>query len=379
MRIALLCLASLALGACADQTGVMVRVSSTDLAVPTDLDGLTIRAHTPDALMTDHTYALTSGWPQSLLVRPASGQMLGDLTVEVTGSLGGAAIVRRVLATSFIPGQVRVLEVVLSRSCAHVACADGVDCVDGTCRGATLDAGLVDAASVDGGNDAGVDVGVDAGMDAGVDAGIDAGLDTGPTNDAGVDAGPCIGHACVVISEVAPHGVDAFDEFVELYNHGSSAVDVGGCALVYYTNAGAAMPRATFATGTTIASHHFYLLGSMGYMGTVAPDMPNAWSSGLADSDATISFECGGAPVDRLGYGVGATVREGNPAPAIPTAELSTASYERKAVMSSTPATLAPGGADAMLGNGYDTNDNASDFVILATRDPASSTSPSEP
>ena len=364
MRAALVCLASLALAACADQTGVLVQISSTDLGVPADVDGLTIRAHTPDALMLDQSFAIRTSWPQSLLVRPASGEALGDLLVEVIGTHGGAFVVQRVVMTTFAPGQVRHVDVQLSRDCAHVVCGEGNDCVAGVCHGVTTN----DAGPGDGGVDAAIadahtrDVGLDMGTDAGTDAG---------TN--------CSGHSCVVVSEVAPHGVTAFDEFVELYNRGPARVDVSGCSLVYYTAAGMPSPRAMFSAGTTIASHGFYLLGSASYVGTVTPDMPMAWSTGLADADATVSFECGAAPIDQLGYGPGATVREGSSAPAIPTASVATSSYERKAHADSTATTMASGGRDATSGNGQDTDDNSADFVIRATREPQSSSSPTEP
>ncbi|MDT8325688.1 MAG: DUF5689 domain-containing protein, partial [Bacteroidota bacterium] len=55
-------------------------------------------------------------------------------------------------------------------------------------------------------------------------------------------------------------------------------------------------------------------------------------------------------------------------------------SVERKAAASSTAASLAAGGSDALAGNGWDSDDNAADFVVQSNgRNPQSSTSAPEP
>lgn len=77
-------------------------------------------------------------------------------------------------------------------TCCFGGTARGLCVADGTCRGATGDAGLRDGGSEDGGSeDAAVDAGdEDAGPDE--DAGLeDAGpADSGVETDAGTDAGP---------------------------------------------------------------------------------------------------------------------------------------------------------------------------------------------
>lgn len=367
MRPALFCLAvSLSLVACADQTGVLVRISSTDIAAPSEIDGLTIRAYTPDGLMVDQSFAIRSSWPQSLLIRPASGEALGDLRVDVTGTLGGAFVVRRVVMTTFMPGQVRNVDVQLTRDCVGVMCSGDHDCVAGTCQG--------EMTFPDAGVDAGLDGGVDAAMD---DGGSDAGDDA--SNDGGMDANtPCAGASCVdhvVISELSTY---MSNEFVELYNRGGTSADLGGCTLDYAMGASWAT-RATLPAGTTLASHGYYLLANAGYSGSPAPDLPSAWTLGFLDADAAIRIRCDGVTIDTLGYGASAVQHEGTPTPAIDAASLATSSYERKAVADSNPTTMASGGRDALGGNGYDSGDNAADFVIRAARDPQSSASPHEP
>lgn len=373
MRLApLVLLASLALSACADQTGILVQISSTDIAVPGDVDGLTIRAHTPDGLMVDQSFAIRSTWPQSLLIRPASGEALGEVRVEVTGTLGGVFVVRRVVMTAFSAGQVRTVDVQLTRDCLHVLCATDVDCVAGACQGAMMfpDAGTPDAGTPDAGNDAGNDASMD---DVGVDAGSDGGHDAG--NDAAL---PCAGAGCfehVVISEVSTY---MSNEFVELYNRGGTTADLSGCTLEYSMGA-SWTPRGTLAAGAAIPSHGYYLLANAGYTGGVTPDAPSLWTTGFLDSNAAVRVACSGTVLDTLGYGVAATQHEGTSSPAIDASMLATASYERKALAGSTPASMAAGGADVTSGNAYDSDDNAFDFVIRATRDPQSSASPHEP
>jgi hypothetical protein len=367
MRLVLVLVSlSILSSACADQTGILVQITSSDIAVPAGVDGLTIRAHTPDELMTDQSFAIRSSWPQSLLIRPARGEALGDIRVDVIGTLGGAFVVRRSVMTAFIPGQVRRVDVELSRACAGVMCAADVDCIAGVCQGMAIDGGVHDASVGDAGNDAAVivDVGVDAGMDVGTDVGTDANV-------------PCAGATCVghvVISEMSTY---MSNEFVELYNRGGTTADLSGCAIEHFLS-GAWSPRGTLAAGTTIPSHGYYLAANAGYTGTPAPDAPALWSTGFLDSNAAVRLSCGGITIDLLGYGTTGQ-REGTAATAITPSMLATASYERKAQASSTATTMASGGADATAGNGYDTDDNASDFVIREMRDPQSSASPHEP
>jgi hypothetical protein len=53
-------------------------------------------------------------------------------------------------------------------------------------------------------------------------------------------------------------------------------------------------------------------------------------------------------------------------------------SLERKALSTSTSATMAVGGTDANRGNGYDSDNNSTDFVTRAARQPQNSSSPTE-
>jgi hypothetical protein len=417
MQRACLLLVALAAVGCADRTALLVEVSSPDLAIPGDVDSLTIRAHTPNGAMFDQTFDVASGWPHSITIRPESPEDQGQVLVEVTGNRAGAFVVRRVALTGFQPGVTRRVDISLQRSCVDVRCADDVDCVAGSCVGASVDGGVdagsdaggvdggfegdggLDADGVDGGTEdsGGVDAGSDTGMmdagmrDAGRDAGTDAGLrdggtDTGP-RDTGTDAASpvdagsdCTGIAClgtVVISEIATGGTGGgTDEFIELYNRGTGTASIGGCVMAYHSASGATRTvRATLPAGTTIAPRRYLLLASGTYSSSPAADFVWPGTTGSADAGGTLSLECSGTVLDRLGYGTG-TLAEGT---SITPAMTPSGSYERKANAASTVTSMSAGGADVAAGNARDTDQNSLDFVVRTARDPQSSLSPAEP
>ncbi|MFO0560553.1 MAG: lamin tail domain-containing protein [Polyangiales bacterium] len=108
-----------------------------------------------------------------------------------------------------------------------------------------------------------MDAGMEAGVDAAVDAAVDARTDSGVTVDSGVPADAAsdasMGDACVpriVINEVQSRGLDnmgalgATNEFVELYNAGSCAVNLNGWTLRYAPASSASGTGSSFFTGT---------------------------------------------------------------------------------------------------------------------------------
>lgn len=387
---------SLLLTGCGDVTSLMVEVTSSDLAVPADVDELRFEVRSASGRSVDRRFAIATGWPHSLAVLPASSSD-GAVVLTVTGLSGGAPVVRRVIETAFVSGLQRRVEVRLERACLGVQCGDGVDCVAGVCGGGVSDGGVdggmetrdggSDAGSTDGGSD---DAGAmdGGGSDGGsTDGGLDGG--TGPV-DAGDDAGamdgggaplPCTTAACPIrISEVATRGpVSALDEFVEIYNPTSSAYSLSGVELYYYSSSGTASRRVTITGTFSIAPHGFFLLAAEDFAGAT-PDYGERWAQGFADGGGSVELRAGGERVDLVGWGT-ATVSEGSPyTPAISSAAgTAGASYERKAQASSTAASMASGGADATSGNGYDSGANASDFVVRTSRQPQSRSSAAEP
>ena len=144
----------------------------------------------------------------------------------------------------------------------------------------------------------------------------------------------------------------ASNEFVELFNAGSSAADVGGFKVAYRSAAGTSdISLATIPAGTTIPAGGFYLLAGSGYLGAHTPDQTFATSiaatgGGIAVRDST------GVILDSVGYGD------------------STNAFVEAHATTAPPATAAPGSSSDRLPDGHDTNDNAADFSVSSTPSP---------
>jgi len=196
----------------------------------------------------------------------------------------------------------------------------------------------------------------------------------------------------VVISEVYGGGGNSGstykNDFVELYNPTSSSVDVSGWSVQYASATGTSSWQVTNLTGT-IAPHGFFLVGeAAGTGGTVSLPTPDVVGTLALSSTAgkialvsSTSALSGANPasaslVDKVGFGTTANGYEGSgPAPA----PSNSTSIERKANSSSTSTTMGAGGADEIAGNGYDSDNNANDFVTRSAPQPQNSASPVEP
>jgi hypothetical protein len=211
--------------------------------------------------------------------------------------------------------------------------------------------------------DAGMEAGVDAAVDAAVDARTDSGMtvDSGASADAASDAS--MGDACVpriVINEVQSRGATASDEFVELYNAGSCAVNLNGWTLRYASAGTSSGTGSSFFTGTaahTINPGQYAVFRSS--MMVAAPPASavdlGTGTLGLADSGGVALYNNASTAVriDSVawqamgGTAVNAThpFKEGaNPAPA-------------PVVVVGTPSLT------ARVPNGADTDQNGTDFV----------------
>jgi hypothetical protein len=160
------------------------------------------------------------------------------------------------------------------------------------------------------------------------------------------------------------------NDFVELYNPTSSAVSLSAWSLQY------ALPLSSswvvINLSGSVPAHAYFLivLGTNNAgIGTALPaaDLTAPTNIGsvnikLALSSSTTAFtvtDPSGSSVDFLGTGT-ANGFEGAAAPA----GSNTTSWLRKAGSSATASSMTPpGGADAYKGNGYDANNNSTDFV----------------
>jgi hypothetical protein len=416
--------AALTLG-CADRTALRLVIRS-NLAVPTELDGLLIQMRSSTgASAPARAVTLTSGgFPQTLVVRPEGSGMRGIVTFTVQGLRSGSIVIQRVVSRPFESGQVIDVEVELNDDCVGVECGPGIDCIRGVCATAPPDAGmerpdagtLVDASRLDAFffPDASIDA-FESGPDALSDDAFALAPDafalapdafSRPDATAPVDAfsspdaflprdafsvpdahlSPdsgigCVGAGCagvVLISEFTHTGpAGGLDEILEIYNTSDRTVDIGG-AQVFYTSAsgGSRSGRATVPMGTRLPPGGFFLFAGSGYSVAPMPDA-TAWTMGASDSGGSWSLEHGGTVLDRVCWGTAvASICEGTAlAPLSPS---SSGSYERKANATSTAPSMSSG-ADASAGNRHDTNDNGADFVLRATREPQSRASTPEP
>lgn len=218
-------------------------------------------------------------------------------------------------------------------------------------------------AAIDVAPDAPADVPMDAPLDVRPDAPpADVRPDTPPT-DTRPDAPPTFDGGCgnVRINEVQTASTDsAADEFVELYNAGTCAVMLEGWSLRYRSADGSAdLAVWTGSAGEMIAPRGFFTVASSRLMAMATPPtsmLTGGGTSGRLAGDTTgaggiglYPVPSGGAIVDRMGYGRGASnlYVVGMPAPAPPKSQ----SVGR-----------AP--------DGNDTGNNATDFSVRTTPSP---------
>src|SRR5262249_4593244 len=97
----------------------------------------------------------------------------------------------------------------------------------------------------------------------------------------------------------------AANEFVELFNPGSTPVDLSGYKLAYRSAAGTSdVVLATIPATTTIAASGYYLFGGSAYAGSATPDQ--TFTTGLASSGGGLGLRSAdGNLVDSVGYGSG--------------------------------------------------------------------------
>lgn len=145
------------------------------------------------------------------------------------------------------------------------------------------------------------------------------------------------------------------DEFVELFNSGSSAIDLSGYKFNASNNAGTTGTRLTFAAGTTIQPGCHLLLtnsASSGYSGSVAGDLK--YSTGVTDDGGLAILNASGAIVDQVGLSAGSAYKAGTPLASLGTTNADKG-YARKTSAAGLP---------------QNSGDNSADFVTVAPTGP---------
>lgn len=194
----------------------------------------------------------------------------------------------------------------------------------------------------------------------------------------------------VLISEVYGGGGNSGtiykNDFIELYNPTSAAVDLTGWSVQYISAAGTGTWSKTNLSGTIAARSYFLVQEAGGTGGTTNLPTPEvigtivmAATAGKVALVSNTTALSGASPasasiVDLVGFGT-ANFFEGTGAAPAPS---NSSSIERKAKATSTSTSMQAGGADQFAGNGYDSNDNSFDFVTRPP-EPQNSSSIVEP
>ena len=187
-------------------------------------------------------------------------------------------------------------------------------------------------------------------------------------------ASTTLGTNHLVISEIQVSGATANDEFVEIYNPTDEVVSLSNYKLKRKTSGGAEYNLvANFGEASIASRGYFLVVHPSGYTGNMPADFVYGSESYAITSDNTVLLYNGDEVVDKIGFGA-ASDFEGAPFAQNPD---DSASLERKALALSTAESLADG--EQYQGNGYDFDDNSSDFVLLLTSDPQNNNAPSEP
>jgi len=197
---------------------------------------------------------------------------------------------------------------------------------------------------------------------------------------------PKLASSTVYISEVQVAGVDAGDEFVELYNAGDTAVDLSGGSLEYAGGAGilsasSSVSKKNFEDGATIPAHGFFLVargldaqGKDGYRGTTTPDTAHrSFSLSGASTGGTVLLVAGADRVNSVDdMRVVDYVRYSGFVPA------ASSSIERKAFEGDVCISAASGTPGALRGNACAGHDQ-SVFELRSGPEPQNTRSEFEP
>lgn len=181
----------------------------------------------------------------------------------------------------------------------------------------------------------------------------------------------------IVISEVqiGESGTgNATKEFVELYNPTSEDIVMEGWLLQRKTATGTTIEDLVSVLNGTVPAHGYFLIAHEDF-DSVSADVSYSVGS-IANNNTIILYsDEGQTVVDKIGLGSGDTAAQDSEGTPVVNPALG-GSVERKACAGSTPETMANG--DSQNGNGEDSDDNSTDFVLRDVSDPQNSSSTPE-
>jgi len=178
----------------------------------------------------------------------------------------------------------------------------------------------------------------------------------------------------IVISEVQIHGGNANEDFVEIYNPTDSSVDLSGWQLRKKASNGTDSSLVLILSGT-IPTHGFFLWSND--QGTFETDIGADVSNGnnLSENNSVLLEDASDNPIDQVAWGDGTNQYvEGTEFVNSPATNQS---IERKALPTSDTTSMSSG-TDVSKGNGFDSNNNATDFILRTVSQPQNSSSATE-
>lgn len=172
----------------------------------------------------------------------------------------------------------------------------------------------------------------------------------------------------IVISEVCIGKALAGDEHVELYNPNDTPENLrdltvsgtGELKLKNVTSTDTLQNRAITWINDTIPAKGYFLFAA----GTITPAADATFSAALSTDGGVQITDANDVIIDRVAWGSPTPPSQGVEGTGIEQDLANGDSIERKAKSSSTEAGMKEGGEDYTNGNGFDTDNNAADFVI---------------
>ena len=202
----------------------------------------------------------------------------------------------------------------------------------------------------------------------------DSAASSGNTFTASAEFPPTTNHP--VISEIQINGATALQDFIELYNPTSSSIPIAGWKLRKRISSGSEDSVAVIGTGKSIPAHGFFLWANSesGFSTSIGAD--EATTQNISENNRAALLMPDDTLVDQVAWGNGTDqFVEGTP---IDNGSDQNKSMERKAYSSSTITSMTTGGTHETKGNGFDSDNNSTDFILRPTSQPQNSLSPTE-
>jgi uncharacterized protein len=164
----------------------------------------------------------------------------------------------------------------------------------------------------------------------------------------------------IVISELRVRGPNGgSDEFVEVFNNSTAAIDISGWKIKGSNSAGTLGVRVTIASNTALKAGCYFLATNSStsggpYSGTVAGDQ--TYATGITDDGGIAITKADDTIVDQVGLSAGSAFKEGTFLPSLGSSNLNRG-YERRA---GTTATY------------LDDGNNGADFAVRSPSNPQS-------